>query len=681
MVKFPGIMYGGDYNPDQWPENIWNEDMRLFNLSNVNIVTLPVFSWAKLQPSEDTYDFSWLDKIIDLIEKNNIKICFATSTAAQPAWMSKRYPDILPVDINGRKRKHGGRVNFCPNSKTYRKYSVRLALNLAKRYKDRHSLLIWHIANEYLNQCFCENCTKAFREWVKKRYKTIEEVNRVWNLNFWGHTIYDWDEIDAVSYLSEMAIDTWSSDTPRQVTSFQGMALDYSRFISDSVLECYLGEYNALKSVTPDIPITTNLMGFFKPLDYHKWAKYMDIISWDSYPSSRELPFETAIKHTLMRGLKNNDPFMLMEQTPSQVNWRPVNSLKKPGIMRLQSYQAIAHGADTVMFFQLRKSIGACEKFHGSLIDHSGSENTRVFKECSLLGEELKNLKDTLNESKVKSKVAIIFDWDNWWALEYSSGLTTRLNYVSQTEKYYKIFYDMNISVDIISYESDFSNYEIIIAPTLYMVKPGFAKNIESFVSNGGTFINTFFSGIVNENDLIKLGGYPGELRKLLGIWVEETDTLYEYETNTIIMDEFINGKKSAYKCGLICDIIHLETAKALAHYGSDFYKDTPVITKNKFGSGYSYYLASDPDENFLDDFIKDIIKGTKIKAPFDAPSGIEITQRFKDNKIFTFIINHLDEDIKIKLDNKKYKELLKNENILDEILIKKTDVKILESK
>jgi beta-galactosidase len=258
---------------------------------------------------------------------------------------------------------------------------VRLAEKLAKRYKDYDNIVAWHISNEYGGECYCENCEKAFRVWLKDKYKTIEEVNRAWNTSFWGHTFYDWEEIVLPNLLSE--------HFEYERTTFQGISLDYRRFNSDSILDCYRLEYEAVKKHTPKLPVTTNLMEFYKPLDYQKWAKYMDFVSWDSYPSTQDSPAKMALNHELMRGLKEGKPFILMEQTPSVTNWQPYNALKRPGVMRLWSYQAVAHGADSVMFFQMRRSIGACEKYHGAIIDHVGNENTRVFKEAAALGAEL----------------------------------------------------------------------------------------------------------------------------------------------------------------------------------------------------------------------------------------------------------------------------------------------------
>ena len=307
--KVNKIVYGGDYNPEQWPEEIWAEDMRLLKEANIDIVTLNVFSWAALQPSEETYDFSKLDKIMEMVRDNGLQVCLATSTGAHPAWMAKKYPDILRTEFNGLKRKFGGRHNSCPNSTTYEKYSVRLAQKIAERYRDYNNIVAWHISNEFGGECYCENCEKAFRVWLKKKYQTIENVNRAWNTAFWGHTFYDWDEIVLPNLLSE--------HFEQDRSQFQGITVDYKRFNSESILECYKREYDALKAITPDIPITTNLMGFYKPLDYKMWAKYMDVVSWDNYPSNEDSPAQIAMSHDLMRGINGGEPFLLMEQTPS----------------------------------------------------------------------------------------------------------------------------------------------------------------------------------------------------------------------------------------------------------------------------------------------------------------------------------------------------------------------------
>lgn len=439
------VLYGGDYNPEQWPEEIWEEDMRLFKLAGIDEVTLNVFSWAALQPSEDTYNFEKLDKIMDLVEANGLKVFLATSTAAHPAWMAKRHPDILRTEFSGMKRKFGSRHNSCQNSPTYQKYSVLLAKKLAERYGERECVIGWHICNEYGGECYCENCEKQFRVWLKKKYGTIEEVNKAWDTSFWGHTFYDWDEIVLPNMLSEH----FEPDR----TTFQGISLDFRRFNSEGMLKCYQAEAAAIRSVVPDAKITTNLMGFYKPLDYQMWAKSMDFISWDNYPANEDPYSRIAMNHDLMRGIKGGQPFVLMEQTPSVTNWLAYNALKRPGVMRLWSYQAMAHGADAVLFFQMRRSIGACEKYHGAVIDHVGTENTRVFREISQLGKELQQLGDKTLGARSRAKAAILVDWDNWWAIEYSAGQSRDLKYLDEVFLYYRALEEQNYAVDIIGVE------------------------------------------------------------------------------------------------------------------------------------------------------------------------------------------------------------------------------------
>lgn len=625
--KIKKIPYGGDYNPEQWPEETWEEDMRLLKLAHIDIVTLNVFSWASLQSDDNTYHFEKLDKIMDLVHRNGLKVCLATSTGAHPAWMARKHPDILRVESNGMKRKFGGRHNSCPNSPAYQKYAPLLAEKLAERYKEYDNIVAWHISNEYGGECYCENCEKKFREWLKEKYRTIDEVNRVWDTAFWGHTFYDFEDIVAPNHLSEH----WGNDR----TMFQGISLDYRRFNSESILNAYRLEYDAIHAVTPDIPITTNLMGTYQPLDYQMWAKYMDFISWDNYPANDTPLEETAMRHDLMRGLKQGKPFALMEQTPSVTNWLPYNMLKRPGVMRLWSYQAVAHGADTVMFFQMKRSIGACEKYHGAVIDHAGHENTRVFREVSELGAELEKLGAKTLGARCDAKAAIVFDWDNWWAVSYSAGPSVYLDYCKEVLRYYKALHNQNIPVDMISVEDDLSSYSLVIAPVLYMVKTGYDDRIRSYVKNGGRFLTTFFSGYVDEHDLVTIGGYPGRLRDILGIWVEEEDALPEDMSNSFTY------KGKTYPAAMLCDLLHPEGAEILSTYEKDFYAGMPVLTKHAFGKGFGYYVATQSSEAFYRDYLQEICEEAGIRPIMDTPDTVEVTRRTNQNGTFIFMLNH----------------------------------------
>ncbi|BBH21728.1 beta-galactosidase [Paenibacillus baekrokdamisoli] len=671
--KLPKMLYGGDYNPEQWDRSIWPEDMRMLRLAGMDIATINVFSWSLLQPSEDSYQFETLDAIMDMLHENGIYACLATSTGAHPAWMAHRYPDVLRTDFDNRRRKFGGRHNSCPNSPTYRKYSTRLASKLAERYKDHPALLLWHVSNEYGGECYCDHCAAAFRIWLQKKYVTLDKLNEQWNTRFWGHTFYDWEEIVLPNSLSEQ----WSSTS----TCFQGISLDYTRFNSDGLLDCYKLEYEAIKQYTPDVPVTTNLMGTYKPLDYFKWAKHMDIVSWDNYPSA-DTPFSmTAMTHDLMRGIKGGAPFLLMEQTPSQQNWQDYNTLKRPGVMRLWSYQAVAHGADSVMFFQLRRSVGACEKYHGALIEHVGHEHTRVFRECAALGDELQQLGDQLLGSRLTSKIAIMYDWDNRWAIEYSSGPTIALQYVDEIHKYYDALYQQGIQVDIVSFEDDLSPYDVVLAPVMYMVKPGMKSRIESFVQAGGSFVTTYFSGIVNENDIVTLGGYPGELRNLLGIWAEEIDALFPDQSNRIIMKESLGTLQAnaEFNCSLLCDLIHSEGADVLAEYGDDFYAGMPVLTRNRFGSGEAWYLASSPDAEFLQGFLRELSAQHDIHPLPGKMPNVEVTRRDKDGRDYLFIMNHNADSTMIDLGSNRGVNLLTGHSLSGQTELAGRDLLIVE--
>lgn len=666
--KVKKIAYGGDYNPEQWPEEIWPEDMRLLKEAHIDTVTLNVFSWAALQPSEEEYDFSKLDRIMELVRENSLQVCLATSTGAHPAWMAKKYPDILRTEFNGMKRKFGGRHNSCPNSPTYRKYSVRLAERIAERYKDYDNIIAWHISNEYGGECYCENCEKAFRVWLKNKYGTIDAVNRAWNTSFWGHTFYDWDEIVLPNLLSE------HFETDR--SQFQGITLDYKRFNSESILECYRLEYEAVKRVTPDIPVTTNLMGFYKGLDYKMWAKYMDVVSWDNYPANEDSPAMIAMAHDLMRGVGGGKPFLLMEQTPSVTNWLPYNALKRPGVMRLWSYQAAAHGADAIMFFQMRRTVGACEKLHGAVIDHVGTGETRVYREIRDLGAELERIGGETLGAVTEAEAAIYFDWDNWWAVECSAGPSCELKYKDEVYHYYQAFHEMNIPVDIVGPEDDLGKYRLLVAPVLYMTKTGYDEKIRRFVKNGGTFVTTFFSGIADEHDLVILGGYPGKLKDILGIWVEEEDALPSGAENGFMY----NGRH--YPARLLCDLLHprSENLSVLASYESDFYAGMPVLTKNRFGDGNAYYVAARSDEAFYRDFLGDICNETGIAPVMEPQEGLEATVRVNENGKYLFLLNHREETLEAAAEQDGT-DLITGETYRqgEKILLAKKDVKILK--
>jgi beta-galactosidase len=640
------LWHGADYYPEQWPREVWQEDFRLMGEAGMTTATVGVFSWVSLQPSEHEFTFEWMDEILDGLHTQGIKVVLATPTAAQPAWMSQAYPQMMRVNARGVTYEHGGRVKYCPNSPDYRRFSGEIARRLAERYKDHPAVILWHISNEYDGWCYCDTCAVRFREWLQAKYGTLDELNQRWWTTFWSHTYTDWSQIMPPYEHGESLT--------------HGLNIDYFRFMSESHIACYTNERDIIRAITTDIPITTNLMGAYKPIDYRKFAQELDIVSWDCYPNPNQTAGEIAFMHDTHRGLKDGQPFLLLEQTPSSQNWQTINALKRPGVLRLWSYIAVAHGADAVMYFQWRRGRGGSEKLHGAIVEHSGRTDTRVFREVSQLSAELKQLSGLVGARR-DAQVGIIFDWDNWHALDDSIGPVREKRYYDTASKHYLAFYRHNVPIDVVFPESDFSQYKVLVAPMLYMLKPGFAEKVETFVKAGGTFVTTYLSGIVDETDLAFENGYPGPLHRVLGIHVEEIDALYDGQVNQIVLSE----QSAMYSCSRLADLLHAEGAEVLATYGSDFYQGMPVLTRNTFGEGHAYYIASDPEPAFLDQLYGGILQAHGITALLDAPDGVEVTARYKaDGQAVIFVLNHNDQPTKVELNGRTFQDVLSGESV-----------------
>ena len=655
---FPGVMYGGDYNPEQWPEPIWDRDVEMMREAGVNLATLPVFGWVHLQPDEDTFTFDWLDRVVDKLHRADIRICMATATASVPAWVDQKYPAILRVDHQGRKMRHSFRHSFCPNSPDFRRLSTQLAGKLAERYGKHPAVLLWHINNEYGRTCYCETCAAAFRDWLRDRYGSLEEVNRRWYTAFWGKTFTHWEQIEPpFQEIGEQAI--------------MALRIDYDRFQSDSLLACYRAEYDAIRAHS-DLPITTNLMGAYRPLDYHRWAPHLDVVSWDSYPRRGVTkPSTAAFNHSLMRGLKQGLPWMLMEQSPSQTSWAPTNPFKRPGEMRLQSYQAMAHGADSILFFQWRQSRGAFEKFHGAIVEQSGRNDTRVFREVAALGAELSRLGTRTLGGRVEARAAMIFDWDTWWAREHSKGPCDAHFYPPACRTFYHGLHRHGHTCDVVSADANLSGYKLLIAPMLMMVKPGWAQKLEAFVRDGGILLAGCHSGVVDETDLRFDTPDPGPLRELFGFWREETDILPTAEDrNQFVFNQPWGSLEGSHTCSTICERIHPETASTLAVYGSDFYVGEPAITANAYGKGMAVYLASVPGEDFLAALMRELAERTGLPRPLgiNLPEEVEATVRVADDGTrLHYVLNHSPHPRSIPLPEGTWHDLLSDSPLTGE--------------
>jgi len=636
------MLHGADYNAEQWPSDVWTEDMRLMKLAHCNAATIGVFSWVKLEPEEGKFTFEWMDRIMDLLHKNGAYAVLATPSGSKPAWMSAKYPEVCSVKRDRQRLLHGFRHNHCITSPVYREKTRIINRKLAERYKGHPALLVWHISNEYSgatdwggSECHCDLCQEAFRNWLKARYKTLDELNAKWWSTFWSHTFTDWSQI--------------VSPSPRGEISIHGLNIDWKRFVTYQTIDFYKNEIAPIRELTPEVPITTNFMGTYSGLDYSEFAKHLDVISWDSYPQwhspdgNPKVAANTAFVHDLNRALKGGQPFMLMESTPSATNWMPVCKLKRPGMHALASIQAVAHGSDTVQYFQWRKSRGGMEKFHGAVVDHDSRATTRVFQDVAGLGQVLEGL-DAITGTSVAPEVAVIYDWENCWAVEDARGARNdRKDYVATCEAQYRPFWKMGVPVDVIASTFDFSPYKLLIAPMLYMLRPGVAERIEAFVRNGGTFVATYWTGIADESDLCNLGGFPGPLRKVLGILSEEIDALYDADKNAVNVAAGSElGFAGSYAVRELCDLIHAESAKVLATYDSDFYAGRPALTVNESGKGRAYYIASRNEDKFHDDFYGSLAAklGLERTLKSELPPGVTAQRRTDGGRTFVFVMN-----------------------------------------
>jgi beta-galactosidase len=660
-ARAPFIWHGGDYNPEQWPEELRAIDIDLMQRAHFTVPTIGVFAWSALQPEEDRFTFEWLDRTLDAMAAASRFVFLATPTAAQPAWMSRAYPDILLVDENGCRHHHGGRVNYCPTSLYYRHFARQIADRLAERYKDHPALIAWHVSNEYGSYCYCEHCARQFRFWLQKKYGTLDALNSAWWTAFWSHTYTDWDQIEPPLAHGERLI--------------HGLNIDYKRFMSAVQLECFCLERDAIRAHTPTLPITTNMMGAFEKLNYREWAKEVDVIGFDNYPDPEGPPDRVAFNYALNRGLKDGQPFLLVEQSPAAQNWAVVNKLKRPGRLRCWSYLALAHGAEGISYFQWRRGRGGCEQFHGAIVEHHHRPEARTFREVAQFGAELAQLGDKTLGGFTPARVAVLYDWNIRWAIENTIGPIQDKRYTQTIEDHYIAFWRQNVPCDVVFGDSNFDEYKIIVAPLLYSVTRELAERIEAFVRDGGIFVTTCLSGIADENDLVFPNGYPGPLSEVLGIWTEEVQAMDDDHVNQIVMKE--TGKN--YIARHVCEVIHPTSAEVLATFGDDFFAGSPALVMNTFGAGKAYYLATYASEAFLGDFYTSLLSEQGIASPFSVPDKVEIAQRVTNRMHIYFIINHSSVPVEFALPaDRMFTDLLGDAPIGGQIRLAADDVLIV---
>ncbi|WP_440072604.1 beta-galactosidase [Streptosporangium sp. OZ121] len=637
--RFGGLCYGGDYNPEQWPEEVWKEDVALMRRAGVNLVSVGVFSWARLEPSPGVHDFGWLDRVLGLLHDGGIGVNLATPTASPPPWFGLAHPDALTVTPGGTRLAHGSRDTYCVHAPAYRAASVRVAGALAERYRDHPALAMWHVHNEYGTACHCEHAASAFRTWLRARHGTLDALNDAWTTSFWSQHYSAWEQV-----------------TPPRATQYlpnPSQVLDFRRFVSDAMLDHFREQKAVLREFTPDVPVTTNfVLGDWVPVNHRHWAAEVDLVAIDHYPSA-DPPAETAFAADLARGWASppacastagpartperapgppfEKPWLLMEQAVVTYTG-PRMLAKRPGEIARLSLSHIARGSRGAMFFQWRASRGGAELWHGGMVPHAGPDS-RIFREICDLGALLPTLKDAC-AAPVEAGAAILWDAEAGWALQSPGLPSTELDYAETVRQAHRVLYRHGVTADLVHPSADLSAYPLVLVPALYLISDADADNLRHYVSGGGTLVVSYLSGVADEHARVRLGGYPGALRDLLGIRVEEFHPLPPGVTLTLSAPDALDDDRQPEAGTFWSEHVHLEGAEALAVYTGPHASGAPLagqpaITRHSYGSGTALYVSTR-----LSDTAYARLLGLK-------PAPVELVRRGE----WLFAINHGDKE------------------------------------
>lgn len=619
-----GLVYGGDYNAEQWPEHVWREDFSLMREAGVSMVTVGVFAWAALEPRPGVYEFGWLDRLLDGLAEHGIAADLATATASPPAWLVRAHPEILPVTAHGVRLEFGSRQHICPSSGAFREHAVALVEQIAQRYKGHPALAMWHIGNEYgdhVVECYCAESARHFRQWLSARYGDIDELNNAWGTSFWSQHYGDWDEIEP------------PRAAPGPVNPTQ--QLDWRRFSNDAWLDCYRAEKNVLRRLSPDVPVTTNFMGAFKSLDYWAWAAEEDIVTNDAYPdpADPEAHINAAMSYDLMRSLRAGQPWLLLESAPSAVSWRPVNVPKPAGVQRLWGLQAVAHGADGVMFFQWRASRAGAEKFHSAMLGHRGTDG-RGWADTVALGTDLRRLAEVA-DTRTVAQVGILLDWESWWALELDEHPSQQLRQRDLLEAWYRPLWSRNIAVDFVPPSADLSAYRLLLAPNLYLVDDECGQALTEYVRGGGHLAVGFFSGVVDAHDHVHPTGMAQTLAELLGVIVDEWWPMPDGATTAVGFDD------TYVRADQWQESLETTGASVVARYDDGELAGQPAVTRNVSGAGTAWYVSCRLDESGFERLMDHVLSGAGVQPVLDAPAQVEVTMRESADATYLFLLNH----------------------------------------
>lgn len=632
------LAFGGDYNPEQWPESVWQEDVRLMREAGVTMVSVGIFSWALLEPAPGEYDFGWLDRVIGLLHENGIRVDLGTPTVVPPAWFYRAHPEALPVTAEGTRYEFGSRGAICHSNADYRAAAANITTRLAERYGDHPALALWHVHNEYgvpVSACYCESCADRFRRWLADTYGSVEAVNEAWGTAFWGQHYTDLAQINP----------------PRATPTVgnPGQALDYKRFADAVIRENFRAERDILHRLSPGVPVTTNFMTALSQcdsMDYWAWGREVDLVTNDHYliTDGRRTHVNLAMAADLTRSVAGGAPWLLLEHSTSGVNWQPRNPAKAPGQMARNSLAHVARGSEGAMFFQWRQSRRGAEKFHSAMLPHGGTD-TRVWREVVGLGASVGALGE-IRGTRTEADAAMLWDWQSWWAQNLAWRPSEDHDPRERADSFYEALYDRHLTVDFAHPEADLSRYPLVVVPALYLMTEAAGNNVREYVENGGTLVVSYFSGIVDEHDAVHEGAYPGALRDVLGLTVEEFSPLLKDERVRL------TGPDGSELTGDVwTEFVVPRGAETVWTYADGLTAGRPAVTRHRLGRGTAWYVSTRLDAQGLDAVIGWAADDARLAPRADLPRDVEVVRRRGDSGSYLFVINHTAGDTKVPLD------------------------------
>lgn len=639
------IWYGGDYNPDQWPEEVWDDDVRLMKKAGVNLVSVGIFSWAKIETSEGVYDFDWLDRIIGKLGEAGIAVDLASATASPPMWLTQAHPEVLWKDYRGDVCQPGARQHWRPTSPVFREYALKLCRAMAEHYKGNPYVVAWHVSNEY--GChnrfdYSEDAEHAFQQWCEERYGTIDAVNDAWGTAFWAQRMNDFSEIVPPRFIGD-----GNFMNP-------GKLLDFKRFSSDALKAFYIAERDTLAEITPDLPLTTNFMvsASGSVLDYDDWGDEVDFVSNDHYfiPGEAHLD-ELAFSASLVDGIARKDPWFLMEHSTSAVNWREINYRKEPGQLVRDSLAHVAMGADAVCYFQWRQSKAGAEKFHSAMVPHAG-EDSAVFRDVCELGADLNKLSDEgiLGSRLAKSRVAVVFDYESEWATEHTATPTQHVHHVDEPLAWFRALADQGVTADVVPVRGAWDDYEMVVLPSVYLLSEETTRRVRDYVVGGGRLVVTYYTGISDEKDHVWLGGYPGSIRDVVGVRVEEFMPMGDDFTGVPDHLDLSNGAVAHDIADVIGSVD--ESATVLATFKDNPWTGmdgVPAIVANTFGEGRSVYVGARLGREGLALSLPEILESLGMaEAGGNDGRVLHVEREGADGSRFVFSFNRTHETVRV---------------------------------